>query len=309
MPSRWYKGNQRNNKKCEQRNVKDIFIESMITDKGKDLFKKLERDVFRIIDTISLRIELDKTLELATEFHNTMKTKKDAIDLIDKIEKIVYSILDNIISRTDLGLVIQRINYLKEIVKKIDPICDISYDKELSDEIMEVFRMIEKAFDINIVQSKIEIVHGTITNIARNEKNIREAERILIEICDNISTRTNLGIVMQRITYMKDLISKVGKDCIYYDSIFSQEVINIIILISQAEQSPNGIITELSLIEEKTKKLQVNINKKLKYINTLIDSETLIISILQNIIDRVDLGLVSVRLSYLQRTIQQIQNY
>jgi hypothetical protein len=311
MPSRWYKRNLRAGNNSQKQHNPIIILQSnkgILTQSGILTIKRIEQDVYKIIDSITIRMEIEKVLELATNFHTTIKTRQDAYDLIQEIEEIVLGIIDNIAGRIDLGIVTCRIQYLKDLIAKMDSTCCINYDGPFADMILEIFTMLGKAVDLDGIQSAMQSVYSSINKSVKNEEYIREAEQIIIGIFQNVSDRVDLGIVTCRIQYLQDLITKIDKDCILYNTLYSQEIINIIGLISKIGQTAD-IIIELQQIEGRIQLLHTVISKKVDCLNVIKESETMILSIIQNMTDRVDLGIVTCRLQYLQGILQKVQEF
>ena len=308
MPSTWYKRNLRSTKKqpicIQQKTLKT----SIITEKGILTIKRIEQDVYKIIDSITIRMEIEKVLELATNFHTTIKTRQDAYDLIQQIEQIVLGIIDNIAGRIDLGIVTCRIQYVKDLIAKMDPTCCVNYDGPFADMILEIFTMLGKAADLDGIQSAMLSVYTTINKSVKNEEYIREAEQITIGIFQNVSDRVDLGIVTCRVQYLQELIKKIDKDCIFYNTLYSQEIINLIGLISKIGLT-SDIVVELQQIEQRINELHTQLRKKVDCLNVVKESETMILSIIQNMTDRVDLGIVTCRLQYLQGLLQKVQEF
>jgi hypothetical protein len=309
MPSKWYKRKLKTNERPNQIHPIKVVNNSIISSNGTLTLNKIQDDVYKIIDSITLRMELDKVLVLATDFRDKIKTQKDALDLIEQIEGLVFSIIDNIACRIDLGIVKQRITYLKDLITKMNPVCCIEYEGPFADMILEIFTMLSKAIDIDVVKTSLESVYGTIHKSVLNDQYIREAERIMINIFDNIACRIDLGIITQRINYVLEIIKKVDDTCILYNTEYSQEIINIITTISKIGSSSTDIVTEMDTIKIKIQLLHNVLYKQVECMNTIKESETLLLGIIDNIVCRVDLGIVNNRLIYLQNMIDKIKAY
>lgn len=317
MPSKWYRRNLRNN--IVKKEIYNGFIQKTIfTDKGKQLINKIQQDIFKIIDSITLRIELDKVILLASDLHNSLKSKKDALELLKRIEESVISIIDNIACKIDLGIVLQRIHYVRDLIHKIsdmDISCCTSYDGPYADMILDIFTMLGKSVDIDKIHKSILEVYEVINTSIKNQEYIRDLEKITINIFENIASRIDLGIINQRILYLQEIINKIDKnsDCIFYNSHYSQEIIHIITLISKIHSSSpantNEIHIQLDKINDKIKLLHNTLSVQVDCINILKESETLTLSIIDNLVCRIDLGIVTNRVIYLKELINKIQKY
>jgi hypothetical protein len=314
MPSKWYRRNLRNNISQKQVSVIYNIRKEIFTDSGKEFINKIQKEVYKILDSITLRMELDKVLLLASDLNNSLKNKKNALELLKRIEHSVLSIIDNIACRIDLGIVLQRIHYVRELINKLsdmDSIFCTSYDGPIANMILEIFTMLGKSVDIDNIHKSILSVYDLINKSIKNQEYIRDLEKITITIFENIACRIDLGIITQRIVYLQEVISKIDKDseCIFYNSYISQEIINIITLFSNINTNKNDIIIEIDKINDKIKSLHDVLSKQIECINILKESETLTLSIVDNLVCRIDLGIVTNRIIYLQGLIKKVQTY
>jgi hypothetical protein len=283
---------------------------SVLSPNGILTIDKLEQDVYKIIDAITLRMELDKVLEIATTFRDIVKTRADAFDLIIRIEELVLSIIGNFADRVDFGIITCRIQYLKGLIEDMDPTCCINYDGPFADMILEIFTMLGQAVDIGFVQGSMENIYNIIHRNVLNEQYIREAEDIIIGIVQNIADRVDLGIISCRLVYLQDLISKVDNDCIFYNSLYGGEIISIIDMISKVGSgTSSGVIDDLVKVCDRLQILHSDLSLKVNCITVVKEAEELSLSIIGNLVDRVDLGIISCRLMYLQDIIGRVKAF
>ncbi len=284
---------------------------AIVSQNGKKIIEKIEKDVFAIIEAITLRMELDKVCEMATTFYNTLKSKADLLELVDSIEGLVLSIICNIVDRVDLGIITCRIQYLKDIINQMDPGCSIDYDKDMADKILDIFNIISNSSNVcaNIdnIKTKMESIYNVIHQTVINEDYIKQAEDITIGIFQNIADRVDLGIISCRLMYLQNIISKIDNECLIYDSTFSKEIVNIIEILSKINYT-TGNNGELDNICIRVQTMNNTLSKRVEFIDFVTEAEGLILSIICNIVDRVDLGIISCRLMYLQDKINKLKN-
>lgn len=212
MPSRWYRANLRNNFENYQKFslINNNCVVNTVEDTNRFSIAKIQTDICKIIESITLRTEFDKVLTAATDLRNTIKTKADLLQLITTIEDLVLSIISNLASRTGLDIVLQRLAYLKELVNKLEPNCCISYDGPYVSMLMNIFTMITEAVNINDIQTSMTIVFNKIHSLVDDEclRIVKEAEELLVSIMGNLADRVSLDIVSARLSYLQEILGQ-----------------------------------------------------------------------------------------------------
>jgi hypothetical protein len=278
---------------------------AIVSQNGRKIIDKIEKDVFAIIEAITLQIELDKVCEMANTFYNSLKSKSQMLELVDNLEDLSLSIICNIVDKVELGIINCRIQYLKEVISKLDPDCVIEYDKNMADTLLDIFNMISNSANIDNVKTKMENIYNILHQNVLNEDYIKQAEDITIGIFQNIADRVDLGIISCRLMYLQNIISKIDNECLIYDSTYSKEIVSIIEVLSKINYT-TGNNGELETVCNRIQLMNNTLSKRVEFIDFITEAEGLILSIICNIVDRVDLGIVSCRLMYLQAKIKQI---
>jgi hypothetical protein len=158
--------------------------------------------------------------------------------------------------------------------------------------------IIKMAVDLEVyVDKKAEILYL-----------LKKIESLITGIVGNIAKRVNFSIITNRINYLKEVIAQLGTvDATFeycYDNTVAPLMLDIIQCITE-EFSPNklkGIIQELQM---KMNEQLVFFNNNPEFMITLAECEFIIISIIENITNRVSLGLVLGRAQYLQELVKK----
>ncbi len=318
MPSKTYKRQLRINSSRIQSSIitnnliRNNIKKNILSNNGILTISKIQNDIYHILDSIALRIQIDDILQMTTSLYSIIKTRDDLFNLISQIEELSLSIVQNIADRIDLGIVLQRITYLKNLISQMDPTCCINYDGPIANMILDIFNLLSNAIDINTIQNNIQNVYNIIHKTIINEEYVREAEQITLGIVQNIADKIDLGIVLQRILYLQNIISRVDNDCIFYDFNYGLQIINIISLISNIgneNRSENDIISELNRICSNISNLHSELHKRIECINIVKESENVTLSIIDNISNRIDLGIICQRIEYLQKLINRVKSF
>lgn len=163
---------------------------------------------------------------------------------------------------------------------------------------MSLDDVIKMAVDLEVyVDKKAEVVYI-----------LEKIEHLITGIVGNIAQRVNFSIITNRINYLKEVIAQLGAvDATFeycYDNTVAPLMLDIIQCITE-EFNPDKL---KSIIQE----LQISMNEQLvffsdnpDFMKTLAECEFIIISIIENITNRVSLGLVLGRAKYLQELVKK----
>ncbi len=162
---------------------------------------------------------------------------------------------------------------------------------------MSLDDVIKMAVDLEVyVDKKAEVVYI-----------LEKIEHLITGIVGNIAQRVNFSIVTNRINYLKEVITQLGTvDATFeycYDNTVAPLLLDIIQCITE-EFNPEklkGIVQEL----------QTSMNEQLaafsdkpEFMKTFAECEFIIISIIENITNRVSLNLVLGRVKYVQELLK-----
>lgn len=283
-----------------------ITYSNLLSPNGILTLEKIQNDINDIIDTIALKMEFDKVIEMASTLQSALKSKEDLLILIDNIENTVLSIIQNLADRVELNIILRRIEYLRTLIDELEPTCCVSYEGPIAELILEIIDMFSKLAPIEDITTSISNVHYIINNTLKNDEYIRNAEEYLLSIIQNIADNVSYSIIILRIHCLKEIVDKIDDTCIFYNSAYMNEIINIINILSIPELFTNGIY---QIVCEKMEALHSDIFKKVRCMELVKESEELLCSIIQNITDRVDLNIAIRRIEYLKTILDQIKNF
>jgi len=272
---------------------------------GIKTINNIEDDINKIIDSITDKIEFDKIITMASALDDIFKNKQKTLDLIINIEITVLSIIGNIADRIDLNIVLRRIEYVKGLINQLDPTCCISHDGPIAKAILEIIDMFSNLVDMDVICNSITDVNKILQDNIKNQEYIKTAEELLLSIIQNISNNVYYGIIIQRVKSFQDLIKKIDENCIFYNATYSNEVLDIITLLSSPNLFSDNIIDSVC---KKIESLHSDIFKQVRCMEMIQESEELLCSILQNISDRVDLSIVLRRIDYFKEYLSKIKS-
>lgn len=261
-------------------------------------YSEIEELIFKVIDAVTAKEKIEDIITLATDLFDTVKGKEEIYLLIEQIEDTVCSILKNITDGVYLGIVLKRIECLKILVDKLEPTCCVSHDGPIGVELLSILEEIGDKMDLVNIIGKMEIINTKLSNNLKSEEYIREAEEILLSIFANICNGVDLGIVLKRVAYIQEIIALIDKSCIKYNEKFGEKLIEIIGLFSSALTQSGKI--DLDEIQKEIIIVNDTLQKRMACIRLIEESHELVNSIIQNVTNAVDLGIVLKRVLYLQ---------
>jgi hypothetical protein len=207
MPSRHYRRAQRVLQRSQQyilKSTKYFLSTPLILEKTKSFNEQVELYICDIIESITNKIELDKVIEDIVNIKNMIKTREDAYKLLETIENTVLSIVDNVISGTDMNIIICRIQYLKKLVD--DAPAFSSIDCEILNMIENVIVMITDKISLDAVIENMTLIHNELFNDVVCADGIIEIQNFIMSIIDNISSGTDMNIITCRLQYLQNMI-------------------------------------------------------------------------------------------------------
>ena len=132
--------------------------------------------------------------------------------------------------------------------------------------------------------------------MAQAESAIVIIEEVMLSIVDNLTSKINIGFVLNRITYLKGLVASAQNLPAAYG-----ELANLIgsILTSIADREPiESVLANLMSI-------QTSFATEAHLAEVVTKIQTTIISILQNVIDRVNIGFILNRFTYVRKLLEE----
>lgn len=266
-----------------------------------DPFESIKNQITNIIDAVSIQMNYELIINMAKSLVSVIQSNKEALQVICTIEKTIYSIIDNLTSAVEANIIIQRIIYVKELIvrlESLDPICCFSYEGPIQEALLDIITMFGRMINIQEIALKIQEMHTTVTTNINSLDYIDQAEELIISIVENISSGIEYNIIVSRVEYLKEIISKIDDKCVFYNTCISDDIFILIDMIINKDSYENIIVF--------SRKITTNLHDKLKCAETLKDVENIIISILENITNGVELSIVYTRVQYFTSLIETL---
>ncbi len=186
--------------------IKKFNLKSFLKDENLT-FGLMERYYCDIIDSIDNQIEIHKIIEDADNIIQMFSKKEEVFQIIDLIETNLFGIICNIADNTPLQIIECRIQYLKKLIADLPP----EYDDygQLGCMVYDIIDLIKDEFDYTLVIQNIDLLHTKLEKDVKMINEFNELRDTLFGIINNIKDNTPLQIIECRISYLKDLISKI----------------------------------------------------------------------------------------------------
>ena len=305
MASRHYRRNLRNHTTSHA--PLKIYSASNISKQTHEIlsFRNAELDIFSIIDSIHKYDEFQTTFTHLTSLHNNIQTKADIINLVKQIELLVLSIFQNITDKTELSIILTRIEYLKSLVDTIVPNPFI-YEETVSTYILDILDLLNTIIKSNSpvftpAIDYIQSINIVVQKMLYNLNSVSNAENMLLSILQNIADKVELPLILLRIDTLKGILLSITDLSVgYYFAPISQVMIEIIQMILDRD--------DFNRIQERVSLLQGYISKQKYVVDTLRSFEELVPSILQNLADKIELPIILERLTFFQTLLKNVYN-
>ena len=252
-----------------------------------------QNELFNILDIITQRLEI---FEITTKVNNlvtTLSSPQQLHTLLDSVETISLSIVKNISDGVDIGIIKSRIEYLRTLIATIP---DGSQDEyaQVGQLILTTLTMISDGIDNLIINDKLTSIKISADIYANRFNVINEIQYIICGIVKNISDGVDIGIIKSRIQYLNTLIAKLPEGA-------QDEYLKVGEIIFDVL----GMITagvDFTIITQKINTITISLN----IYNIVDEIKLLICSIVHNIMDGVDIGIIKSRIEYLRTLITTI---
>ncbi len=287
MPPRHYRNRLRNP-------VKPIIIQSYQNTVVPNLVKdSFQLQLFDIVEIITQRLEIAEITLQVTKLVDEISTPIQLNKLLDTVETISISIVQNITDGVDIGIIRCRIDYLRSLLSEIPDGSQEEY-AQVGQLILGVLAMISDGIDHTLVNDKLMDIKSSVDVYANRFTVISEIQYIICSIVQNITDGIDIGIVRCRIDYLNSLIGKLPEGV-------QEEYAQVGALILGAlEMITDGV--DSNLVAQKLNSIKVSVN----IYNIVDEIKLLVCSIVQNITDGVDIGIIRCRIDYLCKLITTI---
>ena len=262
----------------------------------------LQSKVLGIIDALTAKISIETILTMATDLQKEAKSYEDVFKILHLMENTLLSIFSNISERVDLQVILRRINYIRELLGQIGQLnvnLAYHYDPEITNMVYDIIKSFIEKIDFTTIQTQIQGFHDIIQKHLANIGFIEQVEDLTLSVLKNISDRVEIPIVMKRIEFIQEIILKVDENYICYNTDLANNLLRVVDLITNKIPF-SDIITEIQSI-------QTIINKDLRVVEIIKESEGLVMGIIQNISEGKELSVVQQRVLYLQGLLSSIK--
>jgi hypothetical protein len=220
MPSRHYRRHLINNNKTHNYIHNKYLINHSINlqndnnnnndNNNKSLLHTIQQYFLDIIDAIILYSDMNIAIQQLHSLITLIKSKEDIYLLLDNIENTLLSIICNISDGVNVGIISDRIQYLRELLSKLPDDCtDYDYYGKY---IFSIIDSITNSVDFNTVYSNIiniqSLIQNDLNQTLYNQLNL--IQTTIISIICNISDGVNIGIISDRIQYLNTLINAIS---------------------------------------------------------------------------------------------------
>lgn len=160
-----------------------------------------------LIDAITQKISLDTILDQLRPLQTQITSLAEAEAIIYRIQTMILSIVENITDRVQLDLVLDRLAYLQTEINRATCLPEV-YD-DIADLLGFVIDSISNRDSLDNALKNLQIVSTSMIPDTALANDILELQQMVLSIINNITDSTNLTLVLDRLTYIKDQIAKV----------------------------------------------------------------------------------------------------
>ncbi len=288
MPPRHYRIKLRTNTTIIQPCIYTNY--SVQTECKEDTF---QIQLFDIIEIITQRLEIIEITNSVNHLVKTISAPEELHKLLDTVETTSISIVQNITDGVDIGIIRCRIEYIRTLISDIPDGSQEDY-AQVGDIILGILAMISDGIDTVIINDKLTSIKGTVDIYANRFTVISEIQYVICSIVQNITDGVDIGIIRCRIQYLNDLIGKLPEDAQDEYAAVGEIILGVLGMITEG--------VEFSIIIQKLSSIQISV----KIYDIVDEIKLLVCSIVQNIIDGVDIGIIRCRIDYLRTLITTI---
>lgn len=186
----------------------------------------------------------------------------------------------------------------------IDPITLIEYitiNDDYSDfqiKLFDIVDIITQRLEISEITTQVNGLIKSLSSIEDLRNLLDTVESTSISIIQNFADGTDIGIISCRISYLRTLIDTIPDGA-------HEEYAKIgLLILDILEMLTEGV--DISNITNKIIDIQSTLKNNVDIYDAVDEIKTLICSIVQNIADGTDIGIITCRISYLRELIDKI---
>jgi hypothetical protein len=159
---------------------------------------------YKILDNIILYNDFTSNVDIIQNIINTTQTTTDYYKIIDIIQNNLVSVIGNISSNTNPGIIQDRIDYIKTYIDQLSSDC--VHLTPVSDMILQLIDTLIKSLDFSIVTSDVNQIQLYIDEKYTKMTYINNIQDNILSIICNISQNVNSAIISDRVEYLRQII-------------------------------------------------------------------------------------------------------
>lgn len=165
-------------------------------------------------------------------------------------------------------------------------------------QLFEIVDIITQRLEISEITTQVNSLINSMSSIEDLRNLLDTIESTSISIIQNFADGTDIGIISCRISYLRTIIDNIPDGAHQEYARIGQLILDVL-----------GMLTEgidLSSITNKLADIESSIKSSVDFYDYVEEIKTLICSIVENIADGIDIGIISNRINYLQELISKI---
>jgi len=172
-------------------------------------FTSFQNQLFNIVDIITQRLEINEIITQVNLLLNSMSSALELRNLFETIESTAISIIQNFADGIDIGIISSRINYLRTVISNIPNGSSQEDYAVIGQLILDILGMLTEGVDLNTLQNMMTDLQSTIEPDVIYYDHIEEIKTLICSIVQNIADGVAIGIITNRINYLRDLITNI----------------------------------------------------------------------------------------------------
>jgi cob(I)alamin adenosyltransferase len=208
MPSKHYRRRLINKYKTHTKYLLNHILSCNI--QNTSLLNNIQQYFLDIIDSIILYSDMNSAIKQIQSLITIISSKEDVFLLLDNIQNNILSIIQNISDGETIGIICQRINYIRELIYKLPNDCN-NYE-HFGELFIDIINTITTNINFNIVNANIIFIQSLLNTNLDLElyNNIQLIQTTLFSIITNITNGESLEIINTRVLYLKSIINNLN---------------------------------------------------------------------------------------------------
>lgn len=248
-----------------------------------------------IVELMTESISVDSVVESAKSIRTCMKTAEDIIILLNTISSGLIAAGYDKSKPEGWTVISSQIKDFKANLTQIDHMGEdcVTY---LEANIYDVLNTLTTVTTDDSYTQKLNTYLSDVQKAVKKNilsiSAIRQAEVIALDIIQNVTDRVDFGFINRRINYLKSVLKDVDQTCMVYNKNIGDVLLCVIDMIINKK--------DLSEVKNYMDCINVVMKRNIQLIEMLDKCELILISIIENIIERTDFGFIIRRIKYLQ---------